>query len=69
MESSGLRKVSGMVYARYVHAYISYEPAHEIMVLTTYATSECSGETARMPRCSHTWSMAVDEGSDQKSDN
>ena len=49
-----------------------FEPAHEILVLITKATSECSGEPAH-PRsltraflCSHTWSMEVDEGSDQK---
>ena len=35
-----------------------FEPAHEIMVLIFKATSEGSG--------SHTWTMEVDEGSDQK---
>ena len=47
------------------------EPAHEIMVLITSATGEGSGEPAH-PRslicCSHTWSMEVDEESDQESD-
>ena len=47
------------------------EPAHEIMVLITEATSEGSGEPAQSRqsiRCSHTSSMEVDEASDQKSD-
>ena len=35
------------------------EPAHEIMVLITWATSEGSGQSVR---CSHTWSMEIDEG-------
>ena len=37
------------------------EPALEIMVRITYATSQSH-------HCLHTWSMEVDEGSDQKSD-
>ena len=50
------------------------EPAHEIMVLITQATSEGSGDPANFAqscqslRCSHTWSMEADKGSDQKSD-
>ena len=50
------------------------EPAHEIMVLITKATSKVSGEPAHSAQsrqslcCSHTCSMEVDEGSDQKSD-
>ena len=50
------------------------EPAHEIMVLITQATSEGSGESAhvrslaRAVACSHTRRMEVDKWSDQKSD-
>ena len=52
---------------------ISIEPAHEIMVLITQATSESSDKPAHP--CSlarafavRTQSMEVDEGSNQKSD-
>ena len=41
------------------------EPAHEIMVLITQATSKMSRQSLC---CSHTWSMEVAEESDQKSD-
>ena len=47
------------------------EPAHEIMVHNTQATSEGSSDPAQSRqslRYSYTWSMEVDEGSDQNSD-
>ena len=49
------------------------EPAHEIMVLITYATSKGSGEPVHARSLARafavlTQSMEVDEGSDQKSD-
>ena len=50
---------------------IKFEPVHEIMVVISQTTSECSGEPAQSRqslRCSHTWSMEVDEGSNQSSD-
>ena len=58
-------------YGINIHLKTSYEPAHEIMVLITYATSEGSGEPAQSRqslRCSHTCSMDIDEGSSQKPD-
>ena len=47
------------------------EPAHVIMVLITQATSQGSGEpvhSRQSLRCWHSWSMEIDDGSNQKSD-
>ena len=64
---SEVRAIIGISYIRK-----TYEPAHEIMVLITQATSEGSGEPAHQRSlarafagCSHTWSTEAEPQHDK----